>query len=269
MRTQSIPFTQRQIAEAAQRHAMRTEHVNFAESTTAIKPLTEEEKKAQLAALKQRLVEKRAARALEEKEEQKSAERFRRRAGQDMTEVKAKLEEKEMKQMVERKKKEKADDQKAKAAIKAQIEADKADRLRKKQEKEKGLQEANAAAAAAAQASGSSSSAAKVYTETRLQIRQPEGQPPIVHGNIRVFVFVFSPNCFQCAHRIAMSLLLFLVFQASDKLSVVYEFVRGQRQGGFTLMTTFPRKVLDGDNLEKTLNELELVPSGVVMVNKN
>ncbi|KAG0368388.1 hypothetical protein BGZ54_002006 [Gamsiella multidivaricata] len=226
-------------ADAAQRHAMRTEHVNFAESTTAIKPLTEEEKQAKLAELKQRLAEKRALKAQVEKEEQKTSEKIRRKAGQDLTEVKAKLEEKEMKKLADAKKREKEEDRKAKAAIKARIEADKLERARKKQEAQ-GIRQASEAAAVAqanVEAAAAKAAPAKVYTETRLQIRQPEGQQPIVH-----------------------------TFQASDKLSAVYDFVREHRQGSFKLMTTFPRKVLDGDNLEKSLNELQLVPSGALAV---
>ncbi|KAG0012465.1 UBX domain-containing protein 1 [Podila clonocystis] len=223
---------------AAQRHAMRTEHVNFAESTTVIKPLTEEEKLAKLAELKQRLAEKRAAKALADKEDQKMSEKIRRKAGQDQTEAKARLEEKEMKKLVEAKKREKEQDRLAKLAIKAKIEADKAERARKKQEATMGAQQA--ATAAAAEAAAAAVAPPKVYTETRLQIRQPEGQQPIVQ-----------------------------TFQASDKLSAVYDFVRGQRQGAFKLMTTFPRKVLDGADQEKTLNELGLVPSSVLVVTGN
>ncbi|KAG0224727.1 ubiquitin-related domain-containing protein [Mortierella sp. GBAus27b] len=226
-------------ADAAQRHALRTEHADFAESTQVIKPLTEEEKKAQLLELKQRLADKRAAKALAEKEEQKSAERIRRKAGQDLTEAKAKLEEKEMKKMVEQKRREKDEEKLAKAKIKAQIEADKAERARKKQESS-AASAAAAQAAAAAATSAASSSAPKVYTEAKLQIRQPEGQQPIVH-----------------------------TFQASDKLRVVYDFVRGHREGEFKLTTTFPRRILEGDDLDKTLNELQLVPSSVLVVTKN
>ncbi|KAG0011876.1 UBX domain-containing protein 1 [Podila clonocystis] len=223
---------------AAQRHAMRTEHVNFAESTTVIKPLTEEEKLAKLAELKQRLAEKRADKALADKEDQKMSEKIRRKAGQDQTEAKARLEEKEMKKLVEAKKREKEQDRLAKLAIKAKIDADKAERARKKQEATLGAQQA--ATAAAAEAVAAAVAPPKVYTETRLQIRQPEGQQPIVQ-----------------------------TFHASDKLSAVYDFVRSQRQGAFQLMTTFPRKVLDGADQEKTLNELGLVPSSVLVVTGN
>ncbi|KAG0052395.1 UBX domain-containing protein 1, partial [Gryganskiella cystojenkinii] len=224
-------------ADAAQRHAMRTEHVNFAESTTAIKPLTEEEKQAKLAELKQRLSEKRAAKAEADKEDQKMSEKIRRKAGQDLTEVKARLEEKEMKKLVEAKKREKEQDRLAKLAIKAKIEADKADRLRKKQEAA-GIHQA-AVAAASVEAEAAKNAPAKVYTETRLQIRTTAGAP-VVH-----------------------------TFQATDKLSAVYDFMRGHQQGAFKLMTTFPRKVLDGAEMEKTLNELQLVPSGTLAVTLN
>lgn len=64
-------------------------------------------------------------------------------------------------------------------------------------------------------------------------------------------------------------ILLPLAFQASDKLSAVYDFVRGHRQGDFKLMTTFPRKVLDGADLEKSLTDLQLVPSGALAVTLN
>jgi len=45
--------------------------------------------------------------------------------------------------------------------------------------------------------------------------------------------------------------------------------MRGHQPGAFKLMTTFPRKVLDGAELEKTLNELQLVPSGTLAVTLN
>jgi hypothetical protein len=52
----------------AQAHASRTGHANFSESTEAIRPLTEEEKKAQLAKLEEKIKQKRAEREQKEKE---------------------------------------------------------------------------------------------------------------------------------------------------------------------------------------------------------
>lgn len=58
----------------AEFHASKTGHENFAESTEEVKPLTEEEKVAKLAALKEALAEKRAKQALVDKEEKKKNE---------------------------------------------------------------------------------------------------------------------------------------------------------------------------------------------------
>ncbi|CAG8532307.1 3092_t:CDS:2 [Ambispora gerdemannii] len=154
-------------ATAAERHAARTGHINFSESTTAIKPLTEEEKAAKLIELKQRLAEKREMRLLAEKEEEKSREKIRRKSGKELVEAKEKLEEKELQKALKAKKKEKEDERIAKAKIKAQIEADKKERAAKREiaKQEANLQQQEAAAAA----SSSTPTVKKEYTETRLQ----------------------------------------------------------------------------------------------------
>ena len=119
------------IAASAERHAIKTSHQNFSESTQAIAPLTEEEKQAKLSELKARLAEKRAAKAEQEKEERKQVEKIRRKAGQDLSAVKQNLEEKEIKKAFELKKREKEQERIAKAKVKAQIEADKKERAAK------------------------------------------------------------------------------------------------------------------------------------------
>ncbi len=50
------------------------EHVDFAESTEEIAPLTEEEKKAKLEELRLKLAEKKAGQSVEDKEAQKRNE---------------------------------------------------------------------------------------------------------------------------------------------------------------------------------------------------
>ncbi|CAG8450879.1 6184_t:CDS:2, partial [Dentiscutata heterogama] len=221
-------------ASAAQNHATKTGHVNFSESTTAIKPLTEEEKKAKLLELKQRLAEKRELRVMQEKEEEKSRERMRRQSGRELSEAKSKLEEKEMQKLLIAKKKEKEDEKIAKAKIKAQIEADKKERAAKREAAKQATQaqkqeEAAAEAAVAA--------VKKEYTETRLQIRQQTGAP------------------------------ITQTFQSTDTLQIVYDLVSQHVHGPFTLMTTFPRKVLGDSEMQKTLKDLNLVPSAVLVVN--
>ena len=58
----------------AELHATKTEHVNFAESTEEIAPLTEEEKKAKLEELKRKAAERRAGTSAQDKLEQKRNE---------------------------------------------------------------------------------------------------------------------------------------------------------------------------------------------------
>jgi len=218
---------------AAERHASKSGHENFSESTTAIKPLTEEEKKAKLEEVKKQIAEKKEFRRLQEKEEEKSREKIRRKSGKELTEAKEKLEQREMQKLLLAKKKEKEDEKIAKAKIKAQIEADKKDRAAKREaDKQAALVQQEAASAATA----ASASASKEYTETRLQFRRPSSSP-FTH-----------------------------TFQATDTLEVVYEFVRQHVAEPFKLMTTFPRKVLSDTEQGKTLKELNLVPSAVLVI---
>lgn len=109
-------------------HAAKTNHSNFSESTEEKKPLTEEEKKAQLALLEEKIKKKRAEREEQEKKDALEREKNRIRSGKDMTAAKARMEELEMKKIVEQRKKEKADEKIARERVKAQIEADKAAR---------------------------------------------------------------------------------------------------------------------------------------------
>lgn len=58
----------------AEFHASKSGHVDFAESTEEIAPLTEEEKKQKLEDLRARLAEKRKGQSVQEKEEKKRNE---------------------------------------------------------------------------------------------------------------------------------------------------------------------------------------------------
>lgn len=155
-------------ATGAERHAIRTGHQNFAESTEAIKPLSEEEKKQKLAELKTRMAEKRAAREQAEIAERKQAEKIRRKAGQEVTNIKEALEAKEIKKIYDMKKKEKELEKVAKAKIMAQIEQDKKERAARKEAKQN-VQQAQAQADALAAAQPV---VKKDYNEARLQVKK-------------------------------------------------------------------------------------------------
>jgi len=106
-----------------------------------------------------------------------------------MNKVREQLKEKQIMQEMEQKKKDKLDDQKARAAIKAQIEADKKARA-ERTAREKALREGrpitdnmaeNAPGPSAAPAPATSTASSvpgKEFKETRLQIRMSTGGTP-------------------------------------------------------------------------------------------
>lgn len=99
---------------------------NDADLPDAPKPLTAEEKAAQLAALKEKMAEKQAARAAEALE----TEKRRRQEARDMDQIKREMEVNEMKKLAEQRRLEKLDDMKRREEVKKQIEQD---RLAKKE----------------------------------------------------------------------------------------------------------------------------------------
>lgn len=109
-------------------HAAKSGHSNFSESTEEKKPLTEEEKKQQLARLEEKLRQKRSEREESEKREALEKERMRIKSGKNISEAQRKIEELEMKKLVEQRKREKQEDRAARERVRAQIEADKAAR---------------------------------------------------------------------------------------------------------------------------------------------
>ncbi|KAI9498036.1 ubiquitin-related domain-containing protein [Zychaea mexicana] len=226
-------------AATAERHAIKTSHQNFSESTEVIAPLTEEEKQAKLAELKARLAEKQASKAKEEAEERRQQEKIRRKAGQDISVAKQQMEEKELKKAFDAKRREKELDRIAKAKVKAQIDADKKERAAKKEAAKRARQQdaQEEAAAAASQPASSAPGVKRLYNEARLQFRVP-GASPITH-----------------------------TFPADSTLTQVNEFLQSNGcDKPFTLSMTFPRKTFGEGDLDKTLKDLGLVPSSALVL---
>lgn len=225
----------------AQAHAARTSHSNFSESTDEVRLLTEEEKQQQKELLMERLKQKRLEKEEQEKQEQVQREKMRRAQGKDLTSVKQRMEEAEIKKIAEERRREKMDEKLARQRVKEQIEKDKADRAAKFAKGGQQASPSQAAPTAAATPSSIASTEKKEYDQTRLQIRLTNGQ------------------------AITQS------FSAKEPLAAVRVYVEMNRTDGngpFTLMTTFPRKVFTAEDMEKPLNQLGLVPSAVLVVTK-
>ncbi|KAK4104532.1 DNA-binding protein [Parathielavia hyrcaniae] len=219
-------------------HASKTDHTDFSESTEEIAPLTEEEKKAKLEALRKKLQEKKSNQSVAEKEEQKRNEQIRLKATKESQDIKENLQRKEQMKEAAKKRQEKLEDLEAKKRIKARIEADKADRKRREEEAKAQREgrplpgQTNTAPAPAATPSSGPSAAT-----TRLRFQSKKG----------VFVrsFPSETTLFEVAQQI--------------QEEVIYPVK------SFT--TTFPRKTFEaGIDFGKTLTEAGLAPSGVLVV---
>jgi len=61
-------------------------------------------------------------------------------------------------------------------------------------------------------------------------------------------------------------------FKPEDNLHTVIQYIRESTKdtrSTMSLMTTFPKKVYEGDSLLTTLKDADLVPRGMVIVNKS
>ncbi|KZW00449.1 hypothetical protein EXIGLDRAFT_721964 [Exidia glandulosa HHB12029] len=228
-------------------HAEKSGHDQFEESTEEVKPLTEEEKKQKLQELREKLAAKRATKSVEEAKEHKANETIRRKAGKDAGQIREELKLKEAEKEAEKKKREKIEDARARAAVKAQIEADKKARA-ERAAREKAAREGNLVAetapvtVASPAAAASSATAGRDYKETRLQIRMATagaGGP-----------YTTSLPSESTLREVAE-------FVAGQNISVDVESV--------TFTQQFPRKVFTQADWSKSLRDLGLTPSAVLI----
>ncbi|MCJ1260908.1 hypothetical protein MMC22_000772 [Lobaria immixta] len=227
--------------EQAEFHAQKTQHVDFAESTEEIAPLSAEEKKARLEELRQKLAEKRAGTSAQDKADQKRNEEIRRKSTKHTQDIKEDLKKKEQLKEAAAKRREKQEEIAAKKRIKAKITADKEER-RQRTEKEKAEREGRALAVEpmAGQIPTNSgpvaSKPASAYTEARLRLQTPG-------GNIQKS-FPAETTLFEVAS----------VLSQEAEIEVQ----------SFT--QNFPKKVFDAVDFGATLKELGLVPSASLIV---
>ncbi|KAH7325780.1 ubiquitin-related domain-containing protein [Stachybotrys elegans] len=221
-------------------HASKTEHTDFSQSTEEIAPLTEEEKKAKLEELRERLKAKKAAQSMQDKEDQKRNEKIRLKSTKETQDAKEELQRKEQIKEAARKRQEKLEDLEAKKRIKAKIEADKAERRRKTEEAKAAREGRAPEAAASASAPAAAPAAAKPkadHSEARLRLQTDS-------GNITK-TLPAETTLFELAQQV--------------------ESETGKPVTSFSI--TFPRKTFQGnEDMSKTLKEAGFVPSSVLIV---
>lgn len=222
--------------EQVEFHASKTSHENFTESTEEVKPLTEEERKEQLAKLEAKLKQRRLEREAKEKEEALLREKNRIKSGKELLEAKKKHDELEMKKIIEQRKREKEEERIAKQRVREQIEQDK---LARKAKFGGGESAPKPAEVKPLPATAQISKPAANYTEVRLQIRLTDG----------------SSLC--------------QTFGAKEPLSAVKVYVEMNRKddvGQFSLMTNFPKKVFTTEDYEKPLEALGRIKIKLITV---
>lgn len=224
----------------AEFHASKSGHTDFAESTEEIVPLTEEEKQAKLAELREKLAAKRGIQAEQDKADQKRNEQINRKKTKETEDMKEQLKVKEQIKEAEKQRREKQADIEAKKRIQAKIAADKEER-RLKAEREKAERAGVAppaapTAPAVAAPTAAASKPASEYKETRLRL-QTEG------GNI-MKTFPVETTLFEVAAAVG------------DET--------GRDVESFT--QNFPRKVFNQEFFGETLKDLKLVPSASLIV---
>ncbi|KIW63527.1 hypothetical protein, variant [Phialophora macrospora] len=222
----------------AEFHASKSGHTDFAESTEEITPLTEEEKAAKLAELREKLAAKRAAQSEQDKIDQKRNEQINRKKTKETEDLKEQLRIKEQLKEAEKKKREKQQEIEAKKRIQAKIAADKEER-RLKAEREKAGRAGQALPVEAAPtpaAAPTQSKPASEYKETRLRLQTAS-------GNI-MKTFPVETTLFEVAAAVGEEI--------------------GRDVESFT--QNFPRKVFGQEFFGESLKDLKLVPSASLIV---
>lgn len=233
---------------AAQFHAEKTGHDDFAESTEELAPLTAEEKKQKLEDLKAKLAAKRAAQGDEDKLAQKRNDEIKRKHTKESDDAKEELQRKEQIKDAQKKKQEKLDDAAAKKRIKDKIEADKAAR-KQKVEQEKAMR-----ANPDAYNPGAASSTAAPSGGAALASAQPSKSTAAAHSEARLRLQTQSGNVMK-------------TFPAETTLfEVAHELEKQNGTKAATFATTFPKRTFDYDDFGMTLKEAGLVPSAALIV---
>ncbi|CDQ83633.1 UBX domain-containing protein 1 [Oncorhynchus mykiss] len=208
------------------------------------RPMTEEEKREQIKRLEELMRVKQEERRERERAEEVDREKQRRRQGQELLQVKQKLQEDEMKKMVDLRQREKNDDKMAKQRVRDKIARDREERALKfgGGSSSTALTSPSAEGPPSSPPSQGPPPAKKDYNECRIQVRMLDGSA------------------------------LTSVFKAQEPLAAVRVYIQmnGNAPEGqdFTLLSPYPRRVYTELDMEKPLQELGLVPSAVLVVAK-
>jgi len=195
------------------------------------KPLTAEEKEVKLQEIKDRIAVRKAQAVVDDEVAALKAEKYRRESGKEIQKAHEEYQKKQADLDALQKKRQKELDKLAHEKVKEQIRIDQLNRQAEEARKKGEVPTISTAPPAKTE-----------FTECVLQIRMPDGTK--LQGN----------------------------FKPEDTLHSVISFIRektNDNKSNLSLMTTFPKNVYSGESLNKSLKEADLVPRGMVIVNKS
>lgn len=222
-------------SDEVQLHSARTGHVNFAESSDVVKPLTEEERQAQMEKLQVILQQKKEQRQTEEQKIAIEREKRRREQGKHLSIAKEKFEEDEIRRSIEQRRREKAEDKAYREKLKADIARE---REEKKQRERVGSHHMEPLPNPTTHTAPVQSTA----SVCRLQIRLPSGPP---------LKCEFSPS------ETLSAVILYISQHWPDNSTEV-------DTSSISVMTTFPKRQYTTEDLQTPLSQLDLCPSAVL-----
>uniref|UniRef100_A0AAV2MK95 UBX domain-containing protein 1 n=1 Tax=Knipowitschia caucasica TaxID=637954 RepID=A0AAV2MK95_KNICA len=202
------------------------------------RPMTEEEKREQVKRLEELMRIKQAERREREKAEEIEREKTRRKHGQELQQIRQKIQDDDMKKLADQRRKEKMEDKLARQRVKDKIARDREER---------------------AQKFGGGASSSQVPSPT-----SPTGQgpPPTKreYDESRIQIRLLDGSTITAS------------FKAQEPLAAVrvYVQINGNTPEGqdFGLLSPYPRHLYTELDMEKPLKELGLVPSAVLVVIK-
>lgn len=206
------------------------------------RPMTEEEKKEQVKRLEELMRVKQAERREREKAEEIEREKHRRKQGQELQQIRQKIQEDDMKKLAEQRRREKMEDKLARQRVKDKIARDREERAQK--------------------FGGSASSSTTPTSQQSPTSPTGQGPPPTKreYDESRIQIRLLDGSTITA------------VFKAQEPLAAVRVYVQmnGNTPEGqdFSLLSPYPRHLYTELDMEKPLKELGLVPSAVLVVTK-
>lgn len=216
---------------------LKSASVSSAETTSSDQPRPSAEDNAdQVKRLTKRLEERQEQKRMEEEEKEISNEIKRRKVGKDMQDFQRKQDDDKAKRLVEERNRERLMERAARERVKQQIALDRAERAARYANTK---QEEKASSPASQQGAQKKTASPSTSATARIQFRLPNGSS------------------------------LSSSFPSQTRLQEARHFVLqevGSRYGNFSLATMFPRREFTREDLDRTLLELELVPSASVVL---